>query len=314
MALSQEEILEVAGKVKTLLANESQGVGEIRLAESRDGLRSLPAFLKIGDDDIVVEAPLELLIGDTGKTPVLTFIVNAIEYGSKPTVTKTGTAEAPTITIGFPLAINGDKLVWKKTIAGIDVKYSRDPESAFTSLFTFADVMPDVSDFSEEGIKLLQKPATDAAIEVREQMVQIGRQVNEAIADTEEAGDRADTSAGEADQARISLSESVQQKLTEVDNKLLTVQDGKTTQFEIGTVKSGTTPSASLTDNGIDAAGNPKKKLNLVMEKGEKGDKGNTMYATFGFDPSTGELAMYTDEEYAGPSFELDNGVLSVTI
>lgn len=167
----------------------------------------------------------------------------------------------------------------------------------------------------DDYLAWLRQPATDAAAEVRKEMAQISQKVNETIADTEEARDRADLSANEADQARISLAESVQRKLTEVDNKLLTVQDGKTTQFEIGTVKSGTVPSASLTDNGTDTDGNPKKALNLVMEKGEKGDKGNTMFATFDIDPVTGELAMYTDEEYAGPTFELNNnGELSVII
>lgn len=43
--------------------------------------------------------------------------------------------------------------------------------------------------------------------------------------------------------------------------------------------------------------------------------KGNVMYATFDVDPATGELAMYTDEEYAGPGFELNNqGELSVVL
>lgn len=63
---------------------------------------------------------------------------------------------------------------------------------------------------------------------------------------------------------------------------------GKTTQFEIGTVTSGTKPSASLTDNGTDAEGNPKKKLNLVLEQGEKGDMGNTPIFEVG-DVTTGQ-------------------------
>lgn len=43
--------------------------------------------------------------------------------------------------------------------------------------------------------------------------------------------------------------------------------------------------------------------------------KGNVMYATFDVDPVTGELSMYTDEEYAGANFELDgDGRLSVII
>lgn len=43
--------------------------------------------------------------------------------------------------------------------------------------------------------------------------------------------------------------------------------------------------------------------------------KGNVMYATFDVDPVTGELSMYTDGEYAGADFELDDkGCLLVII
>ena len=43
--------------------------------------------------------------------------------------------------------------------------------------------------------------------------------------------------------------------------------------------------------------------------------KGNVMFATFEVDPTTAILTMYTDEEYTGANFALDeNGVLSVEI
>lgn len=43
--------------------------------------------------------------------------------------------------------------------------------------------------------------------------------------------------------------------------------------------------------------------------------KGNVMFATFEVDPTTAILTMYTDEEYTGANFTLDeNGVLSVEI
>lgn len=173
-----------------------------------------------------------------------------------------------------------------------------------------------LADLTDEDIASLQKPANDYVENVaKPAMIKISQDVSQAIADTEEIRDRADTAAEDADQTRISLAESVERKLTEVDNRMLLVQDGKTTQFEIGTVESGATPSALLTDNGTDADGNPKKALNLVMEKGEKGDKGNTLFATFDIDPVTGELAMYTDEEYTGADFEItEKGELQVII
>lgn len=43
--------------------------------------------------------------------------------------------------------------------------------------------------------------------------------------------------------------------------------------------------------------------------------KGNVMFATFELDPSTGILTMFTDEEYTGANFFLDeNGILTVVI
>ena len=43
--------------------------------------------------------------------------------------------------------------------------------------------------------------------------------------------------------------------------------------------------------------------------------KGNVRFATFELDPFTGILTMFTDEEYTGANFELDeNGILTVVI
>ena len=43
--------------------------------------------------------------------------------------------------------------------------------------------------------------------------------------------------------------------------------------------------------------------------------KGNVMFATFKLDPFTGILTMFTDEEYTGANFFLDeNGILTVVI
>ena len=50
--------------------------------------------------------------------------------------------------------------------------------------------------------------------------------------------------------------------------------DGKTPVIEIGTVTEGETASATLTSNGVDASGNPRYKLNLVMPEGTPGTPG----------------------------------------
>lgn len=47
---------------------------------------------------------------------------------------------------------------------------------------------------------------------------------------------------------------------------------GKTPQLSIGTVSQGAAPTVTLSENGVDASGNPRYKLNLVLPQGEKGE------------------------------------------
>ena len=56
--------------------------------------------------------------------------------------------------------------------------------------------------------------------------------------------------------------------------KALQGVDGKTPQFEIGTVSEGDSPSVTLTPGGSDGSGNPIYNINLVLAKGETGDPG----------------------------------------
>lgn len=101
-------------------------------------------------------------------------------------------------------------------------------------------------DLTEADILILQKPATDAADEVREQMIQISQNVSAAIKAASDA-------AGNAQEA--------------ADN----VQDGKTPILESVNAQSGVVPSGSFTQNGVDAEGNPKYILNLTSPKGKDG-------------------------------------------
>lgn len=54
----------------------------------------------------------------------------------------------------------------------------------------------------------------------------------------------------------------------------ITGNDGKTSQFKIGTVENGNDASASISFDGEDEAGNPVYKINLVLPKGEIGNPG----------------------------------------
>lgn len=315
------DILEkITSEVVNSIQTTSKDPGQYEEVDSLQGITTLPVFQVSGAVYKLVRVAVSILRGVDGKEVHLQSTETHLQWRWTDGMWKNLIAWADLK--GDP----GGTPVFRTGSSGIEWKYESEEESAWKELVIFDALKLKFSDLTAEQITafwqaipkdvlaLFQKPATDAATEVEKLKSQITQEVSQAIADTEDARDRAETAAGDADQVRISLAESVQRKLTEVDNRMLLVQDGKTPQLKIGIVKSGAAASASLTDNGVDAEGNPQKQLNLVMEKGDKGDKGNTMYATFGFDPSTGELAMYTDEEYAGPSFELDNGVLSVTI
>lgn len=348
--LSQVEIQEIAAKVKELLAQESQGVGELTIVNTLDGIRSLPALKSVGDDDMVVEAPLSLLKGDIGVTPVITFAVKAVPYGTDPSVAKTGTNEAPTVTISFPLAQNGDMPVWQRSATGIEIKYSREPDSAYKSLFSFADVMPDVSDFSEEGIKLLQKPASDAAAALGEWKTVVEGNIREVIKNaedatkdtlaaaelTEEVKKQAERVKNETDEVRretIQVKEETEK--VKSDTNEVKGQTDKVRQETIEVKKQAETAIQSSKDatkkaeNAADRLNNLSDHRDRVIdgywhkwnEEKETWDntgeiaKGNVMFATFGINPVTGELSMSTDPEYTGAIFEINNnGELTINI
>lgn len=54
--------------------------------------------------------------------------------------------------------------------------------------------------------------------------------------------------------------------------------------------------------------------FHFYIPKGEKGDKGNVMFATFAINPLTGNLAMTTPDEYDGATFSINNSYLEVTV
>ena len=72
----------------------------------------------------------------------------------------------------------------------------------------------------------------------------------------------------------------------------------------------GAAPTASVTQ---DVGGTH---LTVGIPKGDKGDTGNVMYATFEINYETGMLEMTTPDGYDGPVFTYneDTGMLEVTI
>lgn len=80
MALTQEEIQQVAVQVADILSSSSQGVGEVPVVDSVAGIVSLPAIKKTGTIETVVSAPVALLKGKDGREVLLRLTETAIQW------------------------------------------------------------------------------------------------------------------------------------------------------------------------------------------------------------------------------------------
>lgn len=130
---------------------------------------TLEGLIVLGVDGVTnksCKVGIELLKGNTGITPVLTVQVTALTAGSAPTVSKSGTAEAPTITIGIPRGADGTNPVFRTGSAGIEWKYSNEDDTAYRSLVSYEVLKLKYSDLTAADIAVLQQPATDKAAEL----------------------------------------------------------------------------------------------------------------------------------------------------
>lgn len=80
MALTQEEIQQVAVQVAEILSTSSQGVSEVPVVESVAGIVSLPAIKRVGTIESVVSAPIALLKGKDGREISLRLTETAIQW------------------------------------------------------------------------------------------------------------------------------------------------------------------------------------------------------------------------------------------
>ncbi|MCC8186500.1 MAG: hypothetical protein LIP08_03035 [Bacteroides sp.] len=169
MEITQELVQELARQVKILLANEAQGVGEITVVPSLDGINSLPALKMVGDDEYVVEAPLSLLKVHLRATD------NEIQWRLGDEADWVTLTTFPDITDIPEFRTNSEGIQWK---------YAKEDDTAWRELISiellklkFTDLTAEqidqlklhFSDLTEEDITLLQQPALEAAQETREQ-------------------------------------------------------------------------------------------------------------------------------------------------
>lgn len=198
-------------------------------------------------------------------------------------------------------------------------------------------------DLTEADILILQKPATDAADEVREQMVQISQDVSQALTASGNATKAANDAAKLAGDSTIKANEAAGLANTAAGNadrateSAETAADKANASAEIADENAGlANTAAGNADKATGKANTAADRSNALSDHRDEirdgywwrwnettgewyntGEiaKGNVMYAVFDVDPATGELSMSTDDEYTGASFELNNeGILSVII
>lgn len=110
----------------------------------------------------------------------------------------------------------GEKPIFRKVNGTLQMKYEGEPDSAFVNIFDreelkmkFTDLTPaevdllklHFADLTEADKAELMKPATDAAAEVRQEMVRISQEVSQVITDTNTAKTNAETATTNANTA-----------------------------------------------------------------------------------------------------------------
>lgn len=80
---------------------------------------------------------IELLRGNTGVTPALSFNIGALAYGQSPTISVSGTPESPVVAIALPVGKDGEIPVFRTGAAGIEWKYVSQPDTSYVSLVSY---------------------------------------------------------------------------------------------------------------------------------------------------------------------------------
>ncbi len=136
-----------------------------------------------------------------------------------------------------------------------------------------------------------QGSKTQAAQEVTKAALE----VQKALAEAERAAGQAASAEQSAEEAAASANyaQAVEKRAEELTAKMPVVRDDKWWVYD------------SDKDMYIDS-GQP--------SRGEKGEKGNVMFAEFALSPETGLLRIRTPEGYQGPNFRLNHGYLEVSV
>lgn len=362
------EILEkITSEVVNNIQATSKDPGQYEEVNSLQGITSLPVFQTSGAAYKLVRVAISILRGVDGKEVHLQSTETHLQWRWTDGMWQNLIAWADL------KGDTGDTPTFRTGAAGIEWKYAGEPETEWKVLVTFEVLKLKFTDLTadqivlfwrgvpEDVVVLFQKPATDAAAEVRQEMIHISQDVSQKLTDLrqleatveeqEEVRETFYTQTQAKEQARqndeIKRQEAASaHAATEAARVLKEEERNKTFAEKVKETTDVTERVEKAEEAAITATKNADKatgKANTAADRSnalsdhrdeirdgywwrwneETGEwyntgeiaKGNVMYAVFDVDPATGELSMFTDDEYTGASFELNNeGILSVII
>lgn len=253
--ITPEDLQKIAAAVENLIGSTAKDPGQYEEVKSLTGISSLPVFQVLGNTYKIVRVAVSVLKGVDGREVSLQVTKDYIQWRY------TDGNWQNLIAIADLKGAAGETPVFRTGSSGIEWKYVSEPDTAYRSLVSYDVLKLKFSDLTAEQIQefwaaipadlvtLFQKPATDAAAEVRNEMAQISEAASIAIKAANDAATNANNAA-----------ENVQDGV-----------DGKTPILESVSAISGETPSGSFSQVGVDDSGNPKYILNLTLPKGKDG-------------------------------------------
>lgn len=273
------------------------------------------------------------LKGNVGKTPNVSLYVTALPHGSSPSVGKTGTAENPVFTIGFPLAKDGEKAIFRKDSGWLQWKL--ESESAWTNLVSLAELELRYDELTPEQIENLQAPAKEAANRldsyITTKNAELDAVKNAAVSATAEATKQAGNAATAAATALAAASNADSATLA-ANTATATANASATAANDAADLALKAESNANIAAGRADTAANRSNDLSDHRDKIQDGywwrwnestkvyestgqkAHGNVMYATFHIDEGSKKLYMYTPDGYEGASFVLRANKLYVQI
>lgn len=197
--ITPEIMQQIATEVEKLIGTNAKDPSQWETVQSTDGVTSLPVFKIIGNTYKLVRVAVSILQGINGREVELRLNTDrtAIQWRY---VGVSGSNLDPTewvnlVDLSLIKGDPGENPVFRKGTSGLEWKYQSESDSSWRLLVSIDDIKLHFSDLTEDEIAefwrgvpedvvaLFQKPATDAAAEVRGQMNVITENANKAIDD-----------------------------------------------------------------------------------------------------------------------------------